>query len=458
MLPKSILPAVVACLLFSALAGAADDAPPAFEPVSLLQEFIRTPTVNPPGNESDLTRPLYERFRAAGMAAELTGATESRQNLIVYLPGADDHAKPYLALAHVDTVAADPADWDLDPFSGEIRDGMIWGRGALDDKGMAAALAAALYRLHRQDKPPRVPLIAVFVADEETGGEWGADWLLGQRPELANVKGVINEGHFVLVDDKGPAKRTYYVSVGEKGVAWLRLRAEGTPGHGSVRWGDNPNEKLLRALAAIVEWEHPLDLQTPLGQYAMHDLRKRRRMARSVKEALERHPIAMQIERDPTLQSSLRNTCNVTVLQAGERPNVIPSSSEAVVDCRLVAGNSPETFLEEVRKRIDDESVHVELIMQSEPNVSPWQTPFFRAIEKTARHFDPDSLTIPVVSSGATDSRFWRLRGVPAYGLVPIPISPELVKGMHGPNERIPVDGLLEATDFLEKLFVELLY
>lgn len=446
-----ILKPLLPCLLVAAMAAAEARAEtPDTDPVALLQTFVRTPTVNPPGNETALTAPLAERLRAAGVEVELAGVSPERQNLIARIRGTTD-AKPWLFLAHVDTVFANAAEWRVAPFAAAISDGVLWGRGALDDKGMAAALASALMRLAAEPRPKR-GVIAVFAADEETGSKNGIEWLLAQRPELTAVAGVINEGGFAILDGQGPAPKTYYVSVGEKGVAWMRLTATGTPGHGSVRWGNNANEKLLRALERIVSWPHPVGNDGPLGEFAMAELAKQGKPARTVEVALKQHPLGKVVASDPKARSTLSNTCNVTVLKAGEKPNVIPATSEAVVDCRVVPGTTPARFAVDARLRIADPDVTVELITESTPTLSPWRTPLFTALGETAREIDRGSLVVPVLAAGATDSRFWRERGVVAYGIVPIPVTADLVQGMHGVNERVPVASVREGADFLTAL------
>jgi acetylornithine deacetylase/succinyl-diaminopimelate desuccinylase-like protein len=369
----------------------------------------------------------------------------------VRLPGATK-ANPWLFLAHVDTVFADPDEWQVDPFAAKISDGVVWGRGALDDKGMAAALTSALLRLAEAKEKPRRGIIAVFAADEETGSAQGVEWLLKQHPELTQVAGVVNEGGFTLLDDEGPAPKTYYVSVGEKGIAWLKLTATGTPGHGSIKWGNNANEALIRALHSIATWEHPQSAAGPLGQFAMADLRRHRTSARSVAEALKKHPLGKQVERDPGLRSSLSNTCNVTVLRGGEKTNVIPAQAEAMVDCRVIPGTTPEQFLAQVQQRIADDNIRVELLSHSNPTLSDWHTPAFATLTETALKLDSAAMVVPTLASGATDSRFWRERGINAYGIVPIPVPKEAVQGMHGIDERVPVAGVREAADFLTAL------
>lgn len=433
----------------TATRGRADD------PVQLLREFIRTPTPNPPGNESALTAPLAERFRQAGMAVELTGPEPARQSLIVRIGGTIT-AKPWLVLAHVDTVAANPTEWSVDPYAAAITEGLVWGRGALDDKGMAAALAAALLRLHRAPQRPQVPIVAIFAADEEAGSKQGIEWILATRPELFDVQGVLNEGGFTYLDPSGPAPKTYYVSVGEKGVAWIRIRVHGTPGHGSIKWGDNANEKLAALLLKVTQWKHAASTQHPAAQFAMIDLRGKGLRPRSTTEALAMHPLGRKFKSDPAFRSTLSNTCNVTVLKAGEKPNVIPGAAEAVLDCRLVPGETPVRFLDKLRQLGAGFDAEFSLIFESEPNVSAWQTRFFAALQRAARAIDPQSLVVPVLASGATDSRFWRLRDIPAYGIVPIPIEPAMVRGMHGVDERVPIASVEEATRFLELLLAEL--
>lgn len=427
---------------------------PDCDPVALLQTFIRARTVNPPGNETVLTGPLAERLHAAGVEVELAGVAPERQNLIARIRGTTD-AKPWLFLAHVDTVLANPAEWRVDPFAAAVSDGVLWGRGAIDDKGMAAALATALIRLAAEPRPKR-GVIAVFAVDEETGSKNGIEWLLAQRPELFDVAGVVNEGGFTILDAQGPAPKTYYVSVGEKGVAWLRLTATGTPGHGSVRWGNNANEKLLRALERIVSWPHPVSNSGPLGEFAMAELAKQGKPARTVELALSRHPLGKVVASDPQARSTLSDTCNVTVLKAGEKPNVIPATSEAVVDCRVIPGMTPERFAADARVRIADPDVKVELMTESTPTLSPWRTPLFTALGETARRLDGGSLVVPVLAAGATDSRFWREKGVVAYGIVPLPLPGDFVQGMHGVNERVPVASVREGADFLTALLRKL--
>jgi acetylornithine deacetylase/succinyl-diaminopimelate desuccinylase-like protein len=428
---------------------------PATDAVSLLTTFVQTRTVNPPGGESALTEPLARRLAEGGVEVELLGATPGRKNLIARIPGTSG-AKPWLVLAHVDTVLADPKDWRVDPFAATVSGGVMWGRGTLDDKGMAAALASALLRLAARPEKPAVGIIAVFAVDEETGSSQGIEWLLNERPALYDVQGVLNEGGFVLLEPGGPAPKTYYVSVGEKGVAWMKLTATGTPGHGSIRWGDNANETLVGALEKVLAWPHPRSAKGPMFTWALEEQMKAGKVFRSAESALMNHPLGKQIERDPKLKSTLSDTCNVTVLKAGEKPNVIPAESSAVLDCRVVPGQTPEAFRAALERRVANPKVKVELLTQSTPSESPWRTPFFAALTATAQELDAKALVVPVLAAGATDSRFWRERGVPAYGIVPIPVPPDYVQGMHGKDERVPVAGVVEAGEFLTRLLTTL--
>jgi acetylornithine deacetylase/succinyl-diaminopimelate desuccinylase-like protein len=406
------------------------------EATDLLSRYIAVDTSNPPGNEEAGARFLAQVLRQDGITSETYPVDTHRANLSARLAG-DGSKRPLVLLNHIDVVPAEPELWQEDPFSSVVKDGIIWGRGALDMKSMAVMELMTLLLLKRQDASLKRDILFIACADEEQGGVAGIDWLDAHRPELFNVEYVINEGGYGSTEMFGVRRPVFACSVGEKGPLWLRLVAHGTPGHGSVPHADNCLDRLVRALYKVQKWQRPLTLLPEVAT-----MLKRLRAAGIFNEEVSEKGLAAVAERNSLLRALLSDTVSVNMCHAGLKSNVIPATAEAVLDCRLLPGHDPAAFVREVEEVIDDPRVEIEQAMESHTPISPVDTELFHTFEAVAREAVPDSIVIPSIATGFTDSRAFRRRGVTAYGFVPCLLEPAEIATVHGNDERIPVEKL----------------
>jgi acetylornithine deacetylase/succinyl-diaminopimelate desuccinylase-like protein len=386
------------------------------ETADVLARLIRFKTVNPPGNERELQQWLASYLEDAGFTVELMGAESERPNLVATLAG--DEPGPTLGyLSHVDTVLADSDDWTHDPWSGEVHDGYLWGRGALDMKSQTAAEVAAAAGLARQGwRPPRGELKIIAVVDEETGGRWGAQWLTEERPDAARVDWLVNEGggsHIPYGE-----RRLYGVCCAEKGTFRFRVRARGKAGHASIPGtGDNALLKLAPIITRIGETQPDFDvvdearvLLEALGQDA-GDTAKAVEAIRAVEPRL-----ALMVE--PTL----RVTAVPTRIFASEKINVIPAKAELLVDCRVPPGMDGDATMRRVEELVGThDGLEVEFLEQVVGNRSPIESPLMDAISDWLGANDPGAEAVPWVLPAFTDSRWFRAAfpDCVAYGFFP---------------------------------------
>lgn len=380
------------------------------EAVELLSELIRLDTSNPPGNEAEAQELLAARLSDAGFACELLAAEPGRPNLIARLPGASPG--PTLGLlSHVDTVPADPDEWSFSPWSGEVRDGFVLGRGAQDMKDQAASEIAAACRLAREGwRPERGELKVIVTADEEMGAHLGAKWLCEERPAEAHADLVLNEGGGAAFELDG--RRFYTLSVGEKGVFRFKLRARGRAGHGSVpSLGDNALLRLAPWLARLVE--QPPPEATPAGLAFLEATLERDLDGAGASELVatlaELRRVAPELVAY-VAEPMLRVTLVPTRIAASEKDNVIPSMAEAVIDCRVPPGMEEP----QVRERIDsvlgalDPKVEIDFTDPVVGNESPFRSPFADVIRDWLAEADPGARLVPTVMPGFSDSHWWR--------------------------------------------------
>jgi acetylornithine deacetylase/succinyl-diaminopimelate desuccinylase-like protein len=412
-------------------------------PAELLQRMIPIDTTNPPGNETKLAEWIQAYLARFGIASEVLESAPGRGNLIARLKGSGEK-EPILLLGHLDVVPADPAEWATDPFQPAIADGYLYGRGAMDMKGMVAMEVAAFVRLKSLESELRGDVILALVADEESGGKFGAQWLVENHWDKVQAAFVLNEGSIGLMREE---IRLYPIQVAEKGLAWMKLSASGTSGHGAMPIRENAVLILMNGLERLSRTRQPI-LKTPIVDEFLKRLAARFSFPRSfllrhffswpIRRSVDRF-FAGKIEKEKTLNAMVRNTVTPTVLSAGNKTNVIPARAEAQIDARILPGETPEGFRQKVEAIVDDPRIKVELITQSLPTESPFQTPYFEALEATIRSQDPDALIAPYISPGGTDNRFFREKGIVSYGLIPAVITPEDLGGLHGKNERIPL-------------------
>lgn len=405
------------------------------ELVSTLREYIRIDTSNPPGNEEVAARFLGEILEREGFITEYVEAAPGRVSLRAVLPGSGD-AAPLMLLNHTDVVPVQREFWDVDPFAGVEQDGCIWGRGALDMKGMGVLELLVMLLFKRLRITPRRDLIFLAVADEETGSSQGIEWLDQHRPQwLREPEYAINEGGIAGLNFLGAQRPVFACAPAEKGPLWVTLRASGKPGHGSIPHADNAVDRLVRALAAIQQWDRAVAIH-PLVQRSIDDLQRAHAWG-------DRSPSLDDLQaRYPSLNAMLSNTISATGLDGGFKHNVIPAASEATLDCRLLPGQSHDAFLAEMRDVINDGQIEITTQLRSESGVSDFDTELVSVIREVVGEQVEGAIIAPLPTVGFTDSRVLRRRGVKAYGFVPTLMDASLASGIHGHNERVPVEGL----------------
>lgn len=432
-----------------------DDAALAAEAAAFLAEYIRIDTTNPPGNEIAAARFLAERFRAAGIEAQVFESEPGRGSVLARLPGRGT-AKPIVLLNHLDVVAADAARWQHPPFAGTVADGYVHGRGAVDCKGVAVTEALAMIELARRGVALDRDVLFLGTADEETGGAHGAGWFVEHHLEaLGGAALVLNEGGFIRNEN---GKRVYEVSVVEKTPLWLRLTASGTAGHGSTPPQTTAVTRLLAALGRIAAWDPGVEV-TPEVEALYRALAAGEAPAtaaryRDLKAALADDGFRTEFLADPRNAALVRNTIAPTVLEGSHKTNVIPGEARAELDIRLLPGQDPQQFLDRLREVIADEAVAVEILLNFPPSTSTSDTALYRAIERIAAR--EQATVVPNVLRGFTDAHYFRRQGITVYGFLPIDLTPDDAARMHGDDERIPTASLGSGVRRLAELLVEL--
>jgi acetylornithine deacetylase/succinyl-diaminopimelate desuccinylase-like protein len=420
-----------------------------------LQEYIRIQTANPPGNEIEGARYFKRIFDAERIPSQVFEPSPGRGSILATLKG-NGKKKPILLLNHIDVVPAEKEHWKVDPFAGMIQDGYLYGRGALDDKSMGIIEMMALLILKREKVLLKRDVLFFAGADEETGGGWGVEWAIEKVPSLAEAEYALNEGGAVILNDDGTADR-YGISNGQKVLFQLEVRAKGTSGHGSMPHSDNPNVKLVEALERVTKWETPYNILPVVKEYFLKIAPKQppsdRQFFEDIEKGLSDPAFSKRLTSNPIYNSIVRDTISLTILQGGSKINVIPSESTASLDCRLIPGSSKEKFLKEVKKRLGDE-IEVKVVSESRSlPPSSLDTDLFQAIQRFAAKNDPGCPVVPLLLSGATDSRFLREKGVITYDFCPFRLTESELKTEHGNDERIALENLR----FGMKMLVEIL-
>lgn len=419
------------------------------EAIHVLADLIRINTVNPPGNESEAALYLQRLLGAEGIESTIYASASNRGNLVARLKGTG-RLKPLVLLSHLDVVGANPKQWSHPPFEAEIADGYIWGRGALDMKGMLAMEALALLLYRRSGQTPDRDLLLVATADEEAGGDFGMEWLLGQNiPGLNEVEYVINEGGEGTLQGETPV---FSCQNGEKGVLWVKLTVKGTPGHASMPAKDNAVVRMAGLVHRLNRHKQVMRLcDTSRGFLAALARRKGLKIADD--SAVADYSLKMFASRnfknERSVQAMLYNTVTPTVIKAGEKTNVLAESCELTLDCRLLPGDTPEGFLAQLKALVNDPDVEYEIIQAAVPTESSLNTPLYWVMEQAAREVMPQALVVPYLSPGGTDSRYFRQRGIVAYGFMPVLISETELQRMHGVDERLSLDNLELGTRIL---------
>jgi acetylornithine deacetylase/succinyl-diaminopimelate desuccinylase-like protein len=412
------------------------------EVVDICRDLIRIDTTNPGDHSGPGERQAAEHVAAlladVGLEPQLLESHPKRTSVVTRITGADPERPALLIHGHLDVVPAHAPDWKHDPFAGEIADGCVWGRGAIDMKDMDAMMLAAVRQRRRERRPPARDVVLAFTADEEAGGTWGARWLVENHSDLFEgvTEAVSEVGGFSLT--LGP-RRLYLLQVAEKGMAWMRLTAHGTAGHGSMINRDNAVTELAEAVGRLGRHDWPV------------------RLLPSVQAFLEGAAEALGTEfmpNDPAplltkigavsrvIGATLRNTVNPTVLKAGYKVNIVPQTATAEVDGRFLPGYEDEFYAELDRvlgPGVSRELIHTDIALETTPDGA-----LYEAMARALVDEDPEATVIPYCFSGGTDAKSFSRLGLRCFGFTPLRLPPDLdFSGMfHSVDERVPVDGL----------------
>jgi acetylornithine deacetylase/succinyl-diaminopimelate desuccinylase-like protein len=415
------------------------------EAATLLSRYIQVDTTNPPGNEIKAARFLKEVFDRAGIEAKIIESVPGRGNIYARLRG-DGSKKGTVLLNHMDVVPAEAKLWKEPPFSGKNKDGVIWGRGSLDDKGAAIMELAAMLALKRQKVPLKGDVIFLGTADEEAGGALGAGYLVDKHPELFKDVGlVLNEGGGIRLAEDGRA-RLYNVSVAEKTPLWLKLTTSGTPGHGATPGSDLAVNKLLLALGRVMSYQSPIkvvpEVQKFYADTAAGELEPRRAGYRDLRASLEDSAFRVEFLKDPRNSANVRNTIAITGIKGSDKVNVIPATAVAELDVRLLPGEDPKVFIDELRRAIDDASMKIEVMLSFPAATSPPHPEAMKVITEFAKTHDPGAPVVAPLVRGFTDCHFFREKGIPCLGFMPHRSTPSGEGLVHGVDERVTVESL----------------
>ena len=411
-----------------------------------LRALLRFDTTNPPGREGPAVDYCARVLSEAGFAPEVLLSPGGRPNLVVRHPGAGARG-PLLVGAHLDVVEADVTRWTHPPFAAHEADGCLWGRGAIDMKNLAAMMLAILPAWRREGiRAPR-DLIFAAVADEEQGCSEGSGFLVEEAPDLVRAEVALGEGGGFSIEVLG--RRLYPIAVAEKGLAWVRVVAEGQPGHGSMPLHDSAVIKLARALERLGSVRlpgHPEVTREWLGALAgalpLHaGLALRLLLHDRTRDPILDRLLPPHVARG--LAATLSNTVSPTVVRAGNKTNVIPGRAEAELDCRTLPGQSTQDLLREL-EAVAGPDVRFEVLRQAPPVVTSSATDAFARLCAVVRRHDPDGVPVPSLCPGFTDAKSWSRLGAACYGFLPLRLPPGMrfPDLFHGDDERIPLDGL----------------
>jgi len=449
---KAPIGSVIIAICMFLLPDAGHSATPAFswpvlerESVSLLSRYIQVDTTNPPGNEIKAARFLKAIFDRDGIEVRIIESAPGRGNIFARLRG-DGSKKAIALLNHMDVVPADPKLWKELPFGGAIKDGVIWGRGAIDNKGGGIMQLMTMLALKRQNIQLKGDVIFVGTADEEAGGVLGAGYLLAKHPELFKDVGVVlNEGGGIRLGEDGRA-RLYSVGVAEKVPLWLKLTAPGTPGHAASPGSNQAVLKLIAALSRIASYQSPIkvvpEVQKFYADSAASAPANRREQYMDLRKALQDPGFAAEFVKNRGDNARVRNTISITGVKGSDKINVIPAEASAEIDVRLLPGEEPQAFISELRRVVADDSIKIDILLSRAAAVSPASPDALKVIAEYAQSKDPGTPILFPMGSGFTDCHFFRTQGIPCLGFLPRRSLPSEEGMVHGINERVSVESL----------------
>ncbi len=412
------------------------------EVVSICQDLIRIPSVNfgeGKGDEKAVAEYVVKSLSEAGVTATIYESAPNRCNVIARIKGSDSKRSGLVVHGHLDVVPANADDWSVDPFSAEVRDGMIWGRGAVDMKNVDAMILAIVRSWSRTGFMPQRDIVLAFFADEEAGMTFGSRWMTANHPEVfAGCSEAISEvgGFSVTVAD---GKRLYFIEAAQKGIHWMKLTARGRAGHGSMMNSDNALTTLTEAVAKIGRYEWP-------QRYTKTVKVLFKKIAEATGKPYNENDLRPLLkEIGPTermIGATLQNTANPTMLEAGYKANVIPGSASAVIDGRFLPGYENE--LNETIRSIIGQDIEIETISRDIALEVDFEGDLVEAMCDAITKFDPEGIPVPYLMSGGTDNKALSEIGIVGYGFSPLrlPADLDFMALFHGVDERVPISGL----------------
>lgn len=416
--------------------------------VTLMRQYLRINTSNPPGNEIETAKFFKANFDQYGIPSEIFEYKSGRANIIARLKG-NGSKRPIILLNHMDVVTADPAAWDVDPFSAEIKDNSIYGRGALDMKSEGLLQLMTMILLKKEGPPLSRDVIFIATADEEVKDE-GSIWMIANKADLfKNAEYLLTEGGDNLLEN---GKVKYIgVDVAEKAPFWLQLTATGQPGHGSRPIEDSATNRLVRAMNRVLDWQTPIKVLPAVEKFfrdvaALHPEPRRSRFA-NIKESLKDPVFVKELTADREYNYLLRNTISLTMLSGSKQTNVIPTTASCNLDVRLLPDEDPQSFLKSLTTVIADPTIKITNVNTFKPpNSSPIDSELFTVISRVSKSHHPEALITTKLLSGYTESQLYRQLGITAYGWAPIYTTVTENEGVHGNNERISIQNIREGT------------
>ena len=416
--------------------------------VATLCRYVQFDTTNPPGNEMPAALWLRDQLQSRAIASDIeVHEPVASRGLVVARIAGTEPLKPLMINHHIDVVAADPAQWTHPPFSGTVADGFIWGRGTLDTKGLGIMFLFALESLLKEGVQFRRPIVFTAVPDEEPGGDNGMRWLVENHLRDIDPEWVWDEGTGAYKNVFGPTL-LFAVAVAEKQIFRVKLIASGEPGHGSMPHKNSAMETLLAALQRIIQNPRPLRAGMAASQMFTAIAPAQKFPASFLLKHLA-NPFVLKLAggklaNEKFTNALLRDTVSVNILNAGYQINVIPESACAEMDCRLLPETDADEFRQWLAGRIADDRITIEMIQSSPPSgIAPTDSLFYQVVTKIIQKHSPGAEVFPLLMAGATDGRFWRERGYPAYGFTPMILEKTDMGRVHGIDERISIDNLL---------------
>jgi len=423
----------------------------------LLSRYVQIDTTNPPGNEIAAAHFWQQLLSHEGIEAQVFESQPGRGVVSARLKGSGEK-KALILLHHLDVVPAVSADWSSDPFAGTIKDGYVYGRGAIDCKGVAVAQFMALALLKRAGVPLKRDIIFLGTADEEVGGRLGAGWFVEQHFDLiADAEFLLTEGGNIRLQN---GQRWYNVDIAEKAPCWIQLEATGPAGHGSVPLRETAVTRLIRALEKIRIHETDIKVVPAVQSYfaalAAREAAAKAERFRDLEKALRDPEFLKEFTANPLYNALVRNTISPTVLEGSNKTNVIPAHARAQLDCRLLPGEDPQQFVATLEKVVNDPGVRFSILLNFPPLASEVETELFRAIRSVAERRDPSAPVVPAVLSGFTDAHYFRRKGIVSYGFTGLTIEEDDIRRVHGTDERLSLASLREGIATLLEIVREL--